>query len=112
MTTAIRTDALTADEEKTLDFLALSTPPGDGMPLFAAAMASATLTDREQGDAWEAFQEAVLIREALGTQERMWFEYKAEYALPPGPCKQEAAIHLAGVVADEARNHFVNGGPS
>ena len=109
--TAARPRPLTKEDIETLDTLALWTPPADGIPFIAAALAWPGFTIRERDDAWGAFQEAMLILETLGTGERAWFEYRSEYALPPGPSKQEAAIELACNVADEARNHFVFGGP-
>ena len=62
-------------------------------------------------DAWEAFQEAVIWREALATGSRHWCERFSESALPPGDGPASAALELACNVADEARNHFVFGGP-
>lgn len=112
MSTRTRHRPLTRDEEETLDTLAQWTPPADGIPFIAAALACPAFTLRERDEAWGAFQEAVLIREGLGTGERAWFERWDESALPPGPSLQEAAIQLACAVADEARAHLVIGGPA
>lgn len=101
-----------AIDVETLDTLALWSPVADGIPFAAGAMSWPGFTPQQMQGAWEAFQEAVMIREALGTGVRHWVEMYSEEDLPPnsdGP--MAAATDLACTVADEARNHLLYGGP-
>ncbi|HUZ54441.1 MAG TPA: hypothetical protein VMU94_18195 [Streptosporangiaceae bacterium] len=109
--TVTRPRPLTDEDIETLDTLALRHKPGCDVPFIAGVLACRRFSPQELQAAWEAFQDAVIWRQMLSTDQRRWCEYRSESALPAAPTLQEAAIQLACAEADEARSHFVFGGP-
>lgn len=102
---------LSASDVEALDILALRTDPAEGIPFIAGVLSCPSFTLQQMEEAWQAYQEAVRWRDALTNGIRDWSEKYKEADLPAGGTPSEAALELARTVADEARNHLMNGGP-
>ena len=109
--TVTRPRPLSDEDIEALDTMAMWEKPGSDVPFLAGVLACPRFTPQELQAAWEAFQDAVMWRQSLSTDQRPWFEFRSESALPPASTLQEAAIQLACAEVDEARNHFVFGRP-
>ena len=113
MTAGTVTRPLTDEDIETLETLALRHKPGCDVPFIAGVLSHSGFTPQKMQDAWEAFQEAVHIRESLSVRGgKPWFEVYDHVDLRGREdSNQGAAIQMAVNAADEARNHFVFGGP-
>lgn len=108
--TVTRARPLTDEDIEALDTMAMWEKPGSDVPFLAGVLAYRGFTPQQMQEAWGAFQDAVIWRQLLSTDQRPWFEFRGESALAPAGSLQEAAVQLACAEVDEARQHFVFGG--